>query len=53
MKAETLWKKAKQWCVAQQVPYTYAGYWCSILNITTSPVPTMNLNRHGEWLIFY
>jgi hypothetical protein len=25
MKAETLWKKAKQWCAAQGIPYTYAG----------------------------
>ena len=25
MKAETLWKKAQQWCAAQGIPYTYAG----------------------------
>jgi hypothetical protein len=25
MKAETLWKKAKQWCATQGIPYTYAG----------------------------
>lgn len=25
MKAETLWKKAKAWCRAHEVPYTYAG----------------------------
>ena len=25
MKAETLWKQAKQWCAAQDTPYTYAG----------------------------
>ncbi len=23
MKAETLWKKAKQWCAVQGIPYTY------------------------------
>ncbi len=25
MKAETLWKKAKQWCAAHNVSYNYAG----------------------------
>jgi hypothetical protein len=25
MKAETLWKKAKQWCATHNVSYNYAG----------------------------
>ena len=25
MKAETLWKKTKQWCAAHNVPYNYTG----------------------------
>lgn len=25
MKATTLWKKAKAWCVAHDIPHNYAG----------------------------
>ena len=29
------------------------GRAAGVLGITTSQTPTMDLNRHGEWLIFY
>jgi hypothetical protein len=66
MKAETLWKKAKQWCATRGIPYTYAGAqgiapfwgyyvsrWFSVLGITSHQTPDMVLNDKGEWIILY
>jgi hypothetical protein len=31
----------------------YVGRWFSVLGITTTQTPTMDLNDQGEWIIFY
>ena len=66
MKAATLWTKAKAWGVAHDIPHNavgahtvalfrgfYGGHCFSVLGISPSHPPILDLNAHGEWIIFY